>query len=72
MTDNQVVSTMFDFNMCNHMVRFILSGNEIEDPISNIFIQVVFEYIQCTVAYIHIVCLVAMFKFESLTHRIQV
>ena len=24
MTGNQVVSTMFDFNTCNHMVRFVL------------------------------------------------
>jgi hypothetical protein len=30
MTNNQVVSTMFDFNTCNHMARFILmdDGNE--------------------------------------------
>jgi hypothetical protein len=24
MAGNQVVSTMFDFNTCNHMVRFLL------------------------------------------------
>ena len=30
MTSNQVVSTMFDFDTCNHMARFILrdDGNE--------------------------------------------
>ena len=32
-------------------------------------VQVALEYIQYIVAQIHIVCLVAMFKFESLTHR---
>jgi hypothetical protein len=32
MTGNQVVSTMFDFDTCNHMVRFVLSGDGIEDP----------------------------------------
>jgi hypothetical protein len=32
MTGNQVVSTMFDFDTCNHMVRFVLSGGGIEDP----------------------------------------
>jgi hypothetical protein len=32
MTGNQVVSTMFEFDTCNHMVRFVLSGGGIEDP----------------------------------------
>jgi hypothetical protein len=32
MTGNQVVSTMFDFDTCNHMVRFVLSSGGIEDP----------------------------------------
>jgi hypothetical protein len=32
MTGNQVVSTMFDFDTCNHMVRFVLSGGGFEDP----------------------------------------
>jgi hypothetical protein len=32
MTGNQVVSTMLDFDTCNHMVRFVLSGDGIEDP----------------------------------------
>jgi hypothetical protein len=32
MTGNQVVSTMFDFYTCNHMVRFVLLGDEIEYP----------------------------------------
>jgi hypothetical protein len=32
MTGNQVVSTMFEFDTCNHMVRFVLLGDEIEDP----------------------------------------
>ena len=50
MTGNQVVSTMFDFNTCNHMVRFVLLGDGIEDLGSNLFVQVVLEYIQCTVA----------------------
>jgi hypothetical protein len=37
MTNNQVVSTMFDFSTCNHMVRFVLSGDGIEDPRSHLF-----------------------------------
>jgi hypothetical protein len=32
MTGNQVVSTMFDFDTCNHMVRFVLWVTRIEDP----------------------------------------
>jgi hypothetical protein len=32
MVGNQVVYTMFDFNTCNHMVRFVLWAIEIEDP----------------------------------------
>ena len=31
MTGKQVVSTMFDFDTCNHMVRFVLSGDGIKD-----------------------------------------
>ena len=31
MTGNQVVSTMFDFNTCNHMVTFVLRDDENED-----------------------------------------
>ena len=37
MTGNQVVSTMFDFDMCNQMARFVLSDDEIEDPGSYLF-----------------------------------
>jgi hypothetical protein len=37
MIGNQVVSTMFDFDTCNHMVRFILLGDGIEDPGSYLF-----------------------------------
>ena len=37
MTCNQVVYTMFDFNTCNHMVRFILLGDGIKDPESHLF-----------------------------------
>jgi hypothetical protein len=36
MTGNQVVSTMFDFNTCNHMVRFVFSSDGIEDPGSHL------------------------------------
>ena len=70
MTGNQVVSTMFDFDTCNHMVRFVLQGGGDEDP--GYFLidpGCVGVYSICTVAQIHIVCLVAMFKFESLTHK---
>jgi hypothetical protein len=37
LTDNQVVSTMFDFDTCNHMVRFVHSGDGIEDPRFHLF-----------------------------------
>jgi hypothetical protein len=37
MTGNQVVSTMFYFNTCNRMARFVLSGDGIEDPESHLF-----------------------------------
>jgi hypothetical protein len=45
MTGNQVVSTMFDFDTCNHMVRFVLLGDEIEDPGYHFYVQVVMEYV---------------------------
>jgi hypothetical protein len=45
MTDNQVVSAMFDFNTCNHMVRFVLLGDEIEDPGYHFVVQVAMEYV---------------------------
>jgi hypothetical protein len=32
MTGNQVVSTMFDFSTCIHMIRFVLSSGGDEDP----------------------------------------
>jgi hypothetical protein len=32
MTDNQVVSTMFDFSTCIRMVRFLLWNGGDEDP----------------------------------------
>jgi hypothetical protein len=32
MTGNQVVSTMFDFDTCNHMARFVLRDDGNEDP----------------------------------------
>jgi hypothetical protein len=32
MTGNQVVSTMFDFDTCNHMDRFVLWDDGNEDP----------------------------------------
>ena len=37
MTGNQVVYTMFDFNTCNCMARFVLLGDGIEDPGSHLF-----------------------------------
>jgi hypothetical protein len=37
MTNNQVVSIMFDFKTYNRMTRFILMDNEIEDPGSQCF-----------------------------------
>jgi hypothetical protein len=35
MVGNQVVYTMFDFNTYNHMVRFVLTDDGIEDPRSH-------------------------------------
>jgi hypothetical protein len=43
MIGNQVVSAMFDFDTCNHMVRFVLLGDEIEDPGYHPFVQVAME-----------------------------
>jgi hypothetical protein len=37
MVDNQVVSTMFEFITNNHMVRFVVMDDEIEDPGSHYF-----------------------------------
>jgi hypothetical protein len=37
MTGNQLVSTMLDFSTCNHIVRFVLSGDGIEDLGSHLF-----------------------------------
>jgi hypothetical protein len=39
MTGNQVVSTMFDLNTYNHMVRFVLMDDGVEDPVSHHFGQ---------------------------------
>jgi hypothetical protein len=66
MTDNQVVSTMFDFITSNHMVRFVLKDDGNEDPgshHSNPGCDRVFMI--CIDTYIHFVCLVAMSEFES-------
>ena len=35
MTNNQEVSTMFDFDTCNHMYRFILKDDGNEDHVSH-------------------------------------
>ena len=45
MTGNQVVSTMFDFNTCNHMVRFVLWVMGLETLDIIIIIQVAMEYV---------------------------
>jgi hypothetical protein len=45
MTGNQVVSTMFDFGTCNHMVRNVRWVMRIEDPGSCLYIQVAMEYV---------------------------
>ena len=70
MTSNQVVLPMFDFNTYICMVRFILWSGGDEDPgyffIDSGCIGVYSDFIG---AQIHSVCLVAMFNFESLTHR---
>jgi hypothetical protein len=51
MTDYQVVSTMFDFNTCIHMVRFILWNGGDEDPeFFLIDLGCIGVYSDCTVA----------------------
>ena len=65
MTNNQVVSTMFDFNTCNRMVRFVLTDDGIEDPGSHCFdLGCVGMFMICIDTQIHFVCLMAMPEFE--------
>ena len=45
MTGNQVVSTMFDFNTCNHMVRFVLWATILKTLDIIFVIQVAREYV---------------------------
>jgi hypothetical protein len=45
MTGNQVVSTMFDFDTCNHMVRFILWATRLKTLDMVFVIQVAMEYV---------------------------
>jgi hypothetical protein len=45
MTGNQVVSTMFDFNTCNHMVRFILWAMRLKTLDFIFEVQVAMEYV---------------------------
>ena len=45
MTGNQVVSTMFDFNTCNHMVWFVLWVMWLKTLDIIIIIQVAMEYV---------------------------
>ena len=45
MTGNQVVSTMFDFNTCNHMVRFVLWATRLKTLDIIFVIQVAMEYV---------------------------
>ena len=45
MTGNQVVSTMFDFDTCNHMVRFVLWVTRLKTLDIIFAIQVAMEYV---------------------------
>ena len=45
MTDNEVVSTMFDFDTCNHMVRFVLWVIGLKTLDLVLVIQVAMEYV---------------------------
>jgi hypothetical protein len=45
LTDNQVVSTMFDLNTCNHMVRFVLWAMRLKTLDIIFMIQVAMEYV---------------------------
>jgi hypothetical protein len=65
MTDNQVVSTMFDFNTCNRMVRFVLIDNGIEDLgyyLLGLGCDGVFMI--CIDTQIHFVCLMVVSEFK--------
>jgi hypothetical protein len=65
MTGNQVVSTMFNFNTCNRMVRFVLTDDGIEDPGSYHFgpgCDGVFMI--CIDTQIHFVCLMVVSEFK--------
>jgi hypothetical protein len=65
MIGNQVVSTMFEFSTCNHMARFVLTDEGIEDPESHHFGQCCDGiFMICIDTWIHFVCLVDMSKFE--------
>jgi hypothetical protein len=44
MTSNQVVSAMFDFDTCNHMVRFVLWAMRLKTLDIILMIQVAMEY----------------------------
>ena len=48
MTSNQVVSTMFDFDICNHMVRFVLWVTRLKTLDIIFAIQVAMEYVYFT------------------------
>jgi hypothetical protein len=58
---------MFEFGTCNHMVRFTILGDGIEDPGFHIFYPGCDGVCMiCIDTYIHFVCLVAMSSsFES-------
>jgi hypothetical protein len=61
MTSNQVVFSIFDFNNCNRMTRFILLGDDIEDPGSHLFDPGCYGVCMiCVGAKIHCVCHMAM------------
>ena len=72
MTGNQVVSTMFNFNTCNHMARFILRDDGNEDPGSYHFgLGCDGVFMICIDTQIHFVCFMAMSEFEFFRAQIH-
>jgi len=69
MTSNQVLSTMFDFNTCNLMSRFVLRDDGNEDPGSyHLYPGCDEVFIICIDTYMHFVCLGLCMNLISLEH----
>jgi hypothetical protein len=70
MTGNQVVSTMFELDTCNHMVRFILWAMRLKTLDIVFVIQVAMEYMY-NLRHIDPLCMFRGYVvlIENLSHR---